>query len=49
MKIITCEEKEMIPLTEEEKKLYKKQKACHICEKSFVWIKMMKVILIEKM
>ena len=42
MKIINYEEKEMIPLTHEEKKSYKEQ------EKSFVWIKMMKTIIIEK-
>ena len=32
MKIINYEEKEMIPLTKEENKSYKKQKICHICE-----------------
>ena len=35
MKIINYEEKEMIPLTKEEKKSYKKQEACHICEEKF--------------
>ena len=35
MKIINYEEKEMIPLTKEEKKFYKKQEACHICEENF--------------
>ena len=35
MKIINYEEKEMIPLTEEEKKSYKKQEVCHICEEKF--------------
>ena len=30
MKIINYEEKEMIPLTKEEKKSYKKQEECHI-------------------
>ena len=35
MKIINYEEKEMIPLTKEEKKFYKKQEACHICEEKF--------------
>ena len=34
MKIIN-EEKGMIPLTKEEKKFYKKQEACHICEEKF--------------
>ena len=31
MKIINCEEKEMISLTYEKKKSYKEQEACHIC------------------
>ena len=35
MKIINNEEKEMIPLTSEENKSYKKQKVCHICKKEF--------------
>ena len=35
MKIIIYEEKEMIPLTKEEKKSYKKQEACHIWEEKF--------------
>ena len=35
MKIINYEEKEMIPLTKEEKKFYKKQEACYICEETF--------------
>ena len=35
MKIINYEEKEMIPLTHEEKKSYKEQDKCHICEKKF--------------
>ena len=35
MKIIDCKEKEMMPLTKEEKKSCKKQKACHICEEKF--------------
>ena len=35
MKIINYEEKEMIPLTKEEKKSYKKQEACHICKEKF--------------
>ena len=32
MKIIYHEKKEMIPLTNEEKKSYKRQKVCYICE-----------------
>ena len=35
MKIINFEEKEMIPLTDEENKSYKKQKLCFICKKEF--------------
>ena len=36
MKIINYEEKEMIPLTDEENKSYEEQQVCHICKKSFV-------------
>ena len=35
MKIINYEKKEMIPLTDEEKESYEKQKVCYICEKEF--------------
>ena len=35
VKIINYEEKEMIPLTSEESKSYKKRKVCHICQKGF--------------
>ena len=35
MKIINFEEKEMIPLTDEENKSYKKQKLFFICKKEF--------------
>ena len=38
----------MIPLTKEEKKSYKKQEACYIYQKSFVMIKMMKIIKIKE-
>ena len=34
MEIINYEKKKMIPLTDEEKRKYKKQ-LCHICEKEF--------------
>ena len=34
-KIINYEKNEMIPLTNEEKKLYRKQKVCYICKKRF--------------
>ena len=34
-KIINYEKKEMIPLTDEENKSYKKQKVCYICKKGF--------------
>ena len=39
MKIINYWKKEMIPLTKEEKKSYKKQEACHICQKEFCYDK----------
>ena len=35
MKIIKYEEKEMIPLTDEESKSYEEQEVCHICERKF--------------
>ena len=35
MKIINYGEKEIIPLTKEEKKSYKNQDKCHICEEKF--------------
>ena len=35
MKKINYEEKEMIPLTKKEKKSYKKQEVCHVCEEKF--------------
>ena len=35
MKIINCEKKEMISLTNEEKESYENQETCHICKKEF--------------
>ena len=35
MKIINYEKKEIIPLTNEEKESYEKQKVCYICKKEF--------------
>ena len=35
MKIIDYEKKEIIPLPNEEKESYKKQKVCYICKKEF--------------
>ena len=35
MKIINCEKKEVIPLTNEEKESYENQKICYICEEEF--------------
>ena len=35
MKLIDYEKKEIIPLTNEEKESYKKQKICYICKKEF--------------
>ena len=40
--------KEMIPLTKEEKSLIKSKRNVIYAKKSFVWIKMMKIIKIEK-
>ena len=34
-KIVNYEKKEMIPLTDEENKSYRKQKVCYICKKEF--------------
>ena len=48
MKIINYEKKEMIPLTKEENKSYKEQKYAIYAKKSFVWIKMMKIIKIKE-
>ena len=39
MKIINYEEKEMIPLTDNENKSYEKPKKCHICQKDFCYDK----------
>ena len=36
-KIINHEKKEMIPLTNEEKESYEKQKNCYICEKIILY------------
>ena len=35
MKIINCEEQEMIPLTDKENRSYEKKKVCYICKKEF--------------
>ena len=35
MKVINCEKKEMIPLTDEEQESYENHKICHICKKEF--------------
>ena len=35
MKMINYEEKEMIPLTDEENKSYEKHKVCYICKNKF--------------
>ena len=32
----------MIPLTDEEKETHENQKICYICDKNFVWIKIIK-------
>ena len=38
MEIITNEEKEMIPLSNEEIKSYEKHEVCHICKKEFCFV-----------
>ena len=48
MKIINYEEKDMIPLTKGKKSSIKNKKRAIYVKKSFVWIKMMKVMLTEK-
>ena len=48
IKIIDYEEKEMIPQTKEEKSLTKTKRNVLYVKKSFVWIKMVKIIKIEK-
>ena len=45
MKIINCEEKEMIPLTDKGTKSYEKQKVCYICKKEFSADEMIKMHL----
>ena len=37
MEIINHKEEEMIPLTDEEIKFYKRQKVCHTCKKEFCY------------
>ena len=39
IKIINYEEKEMIPLTDNENKSYEEQEKCHICQKEFCYDK----------
>ena len=41
-KIINYEEKEMIPLTDNENKFYNEQEECYICKKEFCYDKMRK-------
>ena len=36
-KMINYEEKEMIPLTDNENRSYEEQKSCHICQKEFCY------------
>ena len=38
-KIVNYEQKEMIPLTDIENKLYEEQQKCHICQKEFCYVK----------
>ena len=39
MEIINYEEKNMIPITDNENKFYEEQKKCHICQKEFCYDK----------
>ena len=48
MEIINHEKKEMAPLTHKEKKIIMNKKDVIYAKKSFVWIKVIKIILIEK-
>ena len=48
MKIISYEEKEMIPLTKEEISNIKSKRNVIYAKKGFLWIKVLKIILIEK-
>ena len=48
MKIINYEEKDMIPPTEEEKKIIENWKRAIYVKKRFLWRKVMKLILIGK-
>ena len=48
MEIINHEKKEMAPLTHKEKKFIMNKKDVIYAKKSFVWIKVIKIILIEK-
>ena len=45
MEVINLEKNEMVPLTDDEIKYYKKWKYCHICKKKIVTIKMIKINL----
>ena len=42
--IISFEQKEMIPLTDNENKFYEEQEECHICQKEFCMMKMKKQV-----
>ena len=44
-KIINYKKKMEILLTDEEKSFHERQRYCHICKKSFVIMKMMKICL----
>ena len=46
MEVINFEEKEMIPLTDDENRYYKKRKYCHICKRKFWTDKITKINLI---
>ena len=44
MKIINYEEKEIIPLTDEENKSCEEQKVCHTCKKKYERIMKMRIM-----
>ena len=46
--IINREKREMASLTHEENDLYNEKEICIYAKKSFVWIKMIKIMLIDK-
>ena len=48
-KLINSEKKEMIPLTNKEKKIHRRQKVCYICKKDLVLMVMMMMMMMMMM